>query len=50
VIRKLIYFPVAFALILAVESISKFSFYLVDHTVECLFYLMSSGSFNFDIL
>lgn len=44
-IRKLIYFPVAFALILSVESISKFSFYLADLIYPSIRYLDSSNAF-----
>jgi uncharacterized protein len=45
VIRKLIYFPVAFALIFSVESISKFSFYLADLIYPSIRYLDSANAF-----
>ena len=44
-IRKLIYFPIAFAMIIAMESISKFSFYLADLIYPSLKYLDSANAF-----
>lgn len=44
-IKKFVYFPIAFALIFAVESISKFSFYLADLILPSLQFLDRANAF-----
>lgn len=44
-IKKLVYFPIALALIFAVESISKFSFYLADQILPSFQFLDRANAF-----
>lgn len=44
-IKRLLYFPIAFAMIFAVESISKFSFYLADLILPSLQFLDRANAF-----